>query len=877
LAEAHKQGVVHRDLKPSNIMINKQGDSRIMDFGIARLLTAKGITGAGMMIGTPEYMSPEQVESKEVDQRSDIYSLGIILYEMVTGQLPFEGDTPFSVGMKQKGEAPPEPKQINTQIPDDLNSVILKCLEKEKEQRYQSAGEVRSELERIEKGLPTTEKTVAEKKPTASREITVKFSLNKQFKWVLMFAAVVIIGIIIWQLLPKKQPLLGPKIENSIAVISFENQTGDQGYDYLQKAIPNLLITNLERTGDLYVATWERMHDILMQMGHKDVANIDRDLGFEICRREGIESIVTGSFVKAGDTFVTDVKVLDVETKKLLKGANVRGRGEDSILQTQIDELTLEISQGLGIAREKLEADQRRIADVTTTSMEAYNHYVEGKEFANKMVFQEARISLEKAVEIDPEFAAAYDWLGYTYNFLGEREARIEAVKKAMEYSEKATEKERLNIQISYANAIEGDSQKSFRLIKEFAEKFPKEKEGHFNLGYSYQIRGMYEESIAEFQKALELDPDMGHAYNGIAYSYSDLGEFEKAIEYFQKYIVRYPEDANPVDSLAEQYFRMGRLDEALAEYKKALEMQSDLGSDFRIAYIYALEENYAEAMRWIDSFIDHAPSDGIKAEGLYFRAIYDFMSGKVGQAFRDLERGAELADQVGNEPRKASMDFVRGCFYYDLGEFDLSQKNIQKMYDVRLDLYPNSKSDKAWHHFFLGLTDVRAGRVESAKSNLEKMMSHVAGLDPFLTFVASVRSDWLQAEIWVADGLMDKAIELLESQGSGIAPYLEVGYVGPYNIPMIRDTLGRAYLENGDIDGAIAFYEKKITFDPQSKERRLIHPKYRYLLGKLYEKKGDAAKAIEQYERFLELWKDADPGLPELADAKKRLVQLKN
>ena len=135
----------------------------------------------------------------------------------------------------------------------------------------------------------------------------------------LIFAAVVIVGVVAWRLLPKKQPLLAPKIENSIAVITFENQTGDQGYDYLQKAIPNLLITNLERTGELYVATWERMHDLIKQMGQKDVENIDRDLGFEICRREGIESIVTGSFVKAGDTFVTDVKVLMWKRKNSLK------------------------------------------------------------------------------------------------------------------------------------------------------------------------------------------------------------------------------------------------------------------------------------------------------------------------------------------------------------------------------------------------------------------------------------------------------------------------------------------------------------------------------------------------------------------------------
>jgi len=875
LAEAHKQGVVHRDLKPSNIMIDKQGDARIMDFGIARLLSAKGITGAGVMIGTPEYMSPEQVESKEVDQRSDIYSLGIILYEMVTGQVPFEGDTPFSVGMKQKGEAPQEPRQINAQIPDDLNALILKCLEKDREQRFQSAGEVRSELDRVGIGLPTTVKTVSKKKPVTSREITVKFSLNRPLKWGLLFAAIVFAGIIIWQLLPKKTPLLAPRVANSIAVISFENQTGDQNYDYLQKAIPNLLITNLERTGELYVATWERMHDILKQMGQKDVANIDRDLGFEICRREGIESIVTGSFVKAGETFVTDVKVLDVETKKLLKGANVRGRGEDSILQTQIDELTLEISQGLGIAREKLEAEQHRIADVTTSSMEAYNLYLEAIELINMMRLEDARKSLEKAVEIDPEFAAAYDWLNVVYNFLGDREARIQAIKKAMALSDRATEKERLYIQISHAYAIERDPEKGFRLNKELVEKFPKEKEFRFDLAWRFQVRGMYEEAIAEFEKSLELDPGMGHALNGLAYTYSDMGEYEKAVEYAQKYVAMYPEDANPIDTLAEQYLRMGRLEEALENYKKALEMQPDLGSDFKIAYIHALRKDYPGALGWIDSFVENAPSAGIKAEGYYFRAIYDFMMGKKEQAFRDLEKGAESAGQVGNEPRKASMDFVRGCICYDLGDFVSAREYFQEMFGEKFSYDLATQTGKLRYNFYPGLADVRVGRVESAKSKLEALKSVVFESNPFMTYVSTVWSDWLQAEIWIAEGMADKTIALLKRPKHGPPPYMEVDNSGPYNLPMIRDALARAYLEKGDVDGAIAFYEKKITDDPQSKELRLIHPKYRYLLAKLYEEKGEKAKAIAQYKRFLEFWKDADPGLSELDDARKRLAGL--
>ena len=206
LAEAHTLGVIHRDLKPSNIMIDADGNARIMDFGIARSIVGKGITGAGVMIGTPEYMSPEQVEAKDLDQRSDIYSLGIIMYEMLTGKLPFEADTPFAIGIKHKSEIPKNPIEFNPQIPDDLSRAILKCLEKEKNSRYQSAVDVRSELEKIEQGLPTTDRVVPKKKPLTSREVTVQFSTKKLFIPALIILNIALIALIIWSPWAKKAP-----------------------------------------------------------------------------------------------------------------------------------------------------------------------------------------------------------------------------------------------------------------------------------------------------------------------------------------------------------------------------------------------------------------------------------------------------------------------------------------------------------------------------------------------------------------------------------------------------------------------------------------------------------------------------------------------
>ena len=879
LAEAHKLGVVHRDLKSNNIMIDDDGNARIMDFGIARSVKGKGITDSGVMIGTPEYMSPEQVEGKEVDQRSDIYSLGVILYEMVTGRLPFEGNTVLSLAMKHKSEKPQDPGVLNPQLPTELRGLILKCLRKNKEERFQNAGQVGAELEKVEQAIPTTDRVIPKRRPTTSREITLQLSWRKAFLPALIIFGVITAAIALWLLLPRSTP-----IKHSIAVISFENQTGDAANDNLRKIIPNLLITSLEQSGHFQVTTWSRLRDLLKKLGKDEVEFIDPDLGFELCRLNNIDAIVIGSVGKAGEMYATEVQVLDVETKELYKSANARGMGLESILGSQVDQLSKDILQGLGISRRISEAKLGRISDVTTSSLEAYDLFLQGKEAFLKFNHSEAQKLLEKTVEIDPTFAIAHLWLGFTYNALAMRSSRQEAYNRAFEHQDRATEQDRLLIQYQYAVYEEKNEEKGYEILLEMRDKYPTSGAAHSLLGTYYKGKQMWDEAIEEYLILLEMEgTSIGFASNNLGYLYLMIGENDKALNMFNRYASILPGDANPLDSIAETYFHMGRLEDSISNYRAALEIKPDFGSGIPLGYIHALKGDYTEAMASIDQFIDSAPSPGIAVYGYAWKAFYCSLLGRFSEASNIMEETFLKSDPSGGESPIFELHWVKGWLAYERGELDLSRSYFTTYAEFMRRRNPNLQAyysaSLLWQ---LGLIDLKTGEIDAARSRLEELnavfpeMQAAAGQETEARMIHY--RDMFEAELFLVEGQPQKALEVYENAAPLAIPLMtNEDALTTYNLPSERDIRARAYVKLGDLNAAVQEYVKLITFDPDSQERRLIHPRFYYRLAKLYEQVRQNEMALQHYRKFLSFWKDADPGLPEVEDTTNRLAALEN
>jgi len=501
LEEAHRLGVVHRDLKPQNIMLDEEGNARIMDFGIARSLKARGITADGVMIGTPEYMSPEQVEGKEADQRSDIYSLGIILYEMMTGRLPFEGETPLSVALKQKTELPPDPKKFNTQIPDELRRTIFKCLEKDKARRYQNSREVLAELTRLEAQFPTAEKVLLSRVSTTVSETFKKINWKRAG----VIGAVSLFLILFFVVgLPLFKARQGPI--NSIAVLPFVSAQADAQTEYFCDGITESLISKLAQLPKIKVIS---SYSVLKYKG--------KSVSLETVGRElKIKSVLTGRIIQQGDNLNIIAELINIKDNSRIWGDQYnRKMGDVFAIQEQI---TQEISQKL---RLRLSGEEKKLlAKRPTENLEAYKLYLQGRFYWNKRTpddLHRAITFFEKAVEIDPNYALGFASIAETYTVLGSLAVEPSDVvfPKAKEYGLKALALDENLPEVHTAlGAVkiwyESDMKSAEQEYKKAVDLNPNYATAHQWLAELYMVTEKYKLAHEEIQKAIELDPNAG-------------------------------------------------------------------------------------------------------------------------------------------------------------------------------------------------------------------------------------------------------------------------------------------------------------------------------------------------------------------------------
>jgi serine/threonine-protein kinase len=622
LAEAHRLGVIHRDLKPQNIMIDKEGNARIMDFGIARSLKAKGITGAGVMVGTPEYMSPEQVESKEVSQQSDIYSLGVILYEMMTGRVPFEGDTPLSVAVKHKTEAPPDPKQINKQIPENLSRLILKCLEKDRDNRYQSAEEARSELTNIEKGIPATERVAPERKPITSKEITVKFTLKKLFIPTVSVVALAVVGVLLWQNVFRKGFPPPTPSQSSVAVLPFIDLSPKKDQEWLSDGISEALINALSSLKGLRVPA--RTSSFFFKGKELDIQEIGQKLK--------VENLLEGSVQVVGDTLRVNAQLISVENGYHLWSDKFDRRLEDVFLIQ--DEIALEIVRALEVSL--LGGEEAQLTKKYTENLEAHNLYLQGRYFWNKRGTENLYKSIEyyeKALEKDPNYILAYAGLADSYQHLRD-------YPKASEFTLKTLE---MDNGLAEAHATLGTikrnhdwdwtgSEEEYKLAMQLNPGY-----GYAHQGYAFLLsnKGRHEEAIQEIKTARDLDPLAPRITANVVVILYLARKYDQALEELRKAIELYPEHVGNYYRAAEVYAALGRYEEAVASLQRYREIT---GEEFMTlsAYVYAKWGKRKEAEKLLKKIREQSEKTYISPTNIAL--IYGVL-GDFDQAFSLLEK----------------------------------------------------------------------------------------------------------------------------------------------------------------------------------------------------------------------------------------------